>query len=222
MDALDVSKIGESERDVRAPTDQILSFKFRVNGRETDGVLDVIAGVMASKRQSTARDPVISAITINRPPHEVYAAWREYERLPRFMHWLESVKELGNGMTEWTAKLPAGGTISWTAITTEDVPGRRIAWRTIENAKVPSCGSITLEPTLNGVGTELTVEMQYDVPGSRALGALFAKLASKEQVNADLKRFKQVVETGEVVRSDASIHPGFHPARPSAEKGLAR
>jgi uncharacterized membrane protein len=46
-----------------------------------------------------------------------------------------------------------------------------------------------------------------------------AKLFGEEpavQVDGDLRRFKQVMETGEVVRSYASIHHGPHPARPSA------
>jgi hypothetical protein len=36
-----------------------------------------------------------------------------------------------------------------------------------------------------------------------------------ERVRDDLRRLKQVAELGEVVHSDASIHRGPHPARPS-------
>jgi uncharacterized membrane protein len=181
--------------------------------------LDVVTGVLNARKQSSAREAVIETITVYRPPADVYAAWRDFEQFPRFMNWLESVRDLGNGLTEWTAKLPVGGTTTWTAVTTEDRPGQRISWRTIENAKVPSHGTVLFKPTLDGMATEIEVEMQYDVPGSRALGALFAKLATREQVNGDLKRFKQVLETGEVVQSDSSIHVGPHPARPSSSTG---
>ena len=216
-DAIDITALALAARNPKASQTRLIASIASVLGVTA---VDVLAAVLATKRQSAARAPAISAITINRPPMEVYEAWRDYERFPRFMHWLESVRDLGNGLTQWTAKLPVGGTITWRAVTTEDRPGERIAWRTLDDAKVPSRGAVTFKPTLNGFGTEIEVEMQYDVPGSRALGAFFAKLASKEQVNGDLKRFKQVLETGEVVRSDSSIHKGPHPARPS-EKGLA-
>lgn len=186
--------------------------------------VDVVAAVINTRRRSSSRQPVIETITVNRPPSEVYVAWRDFEQFPRFMNWLESVRDLGNGLTQWTARLPVGGTVTWTAVTTEDRPGQRISWRTVEKSKVPNRGTVVFKPTLNGMGTEIEVQMQYDVPGARRLGALFAKLATKEQINGDLKRFKQVLETGEVVRSDASIHRGPHPARPPmpSEKTLQK
>ena len=65
-------------------------------------------------------------------------------------------------------------------------------------------------------GTEITVDLRYQPPGGK-LGAFFAKLFGEEpsqQVKSDLRRFKQVLELGEVVHSDASIHRGMHPAQP--------
>jgi uncharacterized membrane protein len=63
------------------------------------------------------------------------------------------------------------------------------------------------------------VELKYEPPAG-AIGAAFAKLFGEEpnqQIKGDLRRLKQVLETGEVVHSDASIHRGMHPARPSGE-----
>ena len=222
-DAIDLSALVLAMRHRKADRARLLGSIASAMGVTA---LDVVAAVMNSRRASSARKPVIETITVNRPPSEVYAMWRDFERFPRFMNWLESVRDLGNGLTQWTARLPIGGTITWTAVTTEDRPSQRIAWRTVEKAKVPNRGTVVFKPTLNGMGTEIEVQMQYDVPGSKRLGALFAKLASKEQINGDLKRFKQVLETGEVVRSDASIHRGPHAARPpmpsekSLEKGV--
>ena len=219
-DALDVGALLLAMRNPEASRTRLAASLASVLGVTA---LDVLTGIKNAKQQSHAREAVISTITINRPPSEVYAAWRDFEQFPRFMHWLESVKDLGNGLSQWTAKLPIGGTVSWNAVMIEDRPGERISWRATQDAKVPSHGTVSFKPTLDGRGTEIEVEMQYDVPGSRRLGALFAKLATKEQVNADLKRLRQVLETGEVVRSDASIHMGPHPARPSSNnvsKGL--
>jgi hypothetical protein len=60
------------------------------------------------------------------------------------------------------------------------------------------------------------VELEYEPPGGK-LGSIVAKLFGEEpgqQVAGDLRRFKQVIEVGEVVNSDASIHRGMHAARP--------
>ena len=67
-----------------------------------------------------------------------------------------------------------------------------------------------------GRGTEVCVRME--VPRRAGmLGQAAAKMgrAPEQQVENDLRRFKQVLETGEVVHSDASIHRGPHPARPA-------
>jgi uncharacterized membrane protein len=183
-------------------------------------VLDVVAAVRASSVKKQGRAPVIEAITINRPRSDVYAAWRDFEQLPRYMDWLESVQARGNGLSHWVAKLPVGGTVEWDAILIEDRPGERISWRTVDGAPAPHSGTVLFKSSPNGIATEVEVEMQYDVPGGRKLAGLFAKLASKPQIEGDLRRFKQVLETGEIVRSDASIHRGPHPARPSMQKGL--
>ena len=56
-------------------------------------------------------------------------------------------------------------------------------------------------------GTEVHVDLHYDPPAGSA-GAMVAKLFGEEpgqQLRDDLRRFKQVMETGEVVRSDGSL-----------------
>jgi uncharacterized membrane protein len=77
---------------------------------------------------------------------------------------------------------------------------------------------VSFERASGGRGTVVRVELEYAPPGG-AVGALFAKLFGEEpgqQIDDDLRRFKQIIEVGEVVKSDASIHPGMHPAQPPA------
>ena len=216
-DVIDLATIGLAARAKKCDRGRLFASAAGVAGVMA---IDIFAAVKAMRSQQQARVPVIESITINRPVGEVYAAWRDFEQLPQFMDWLESVRDIGGGLSHWVAKLPVGGTVEWTAVLVEDIPNERISWRTIDKAKVPHKGTVWFVPTLDGRGTEIHVEMQYDVPGSRRLGAFAAKLATKGQVEGDLRRFKQVLETGEVVRSDASIHRGPHPARPS-EKELS-
>lgn len=162
---------------------------------------------------------VHKTMTVTRSPDEAYRLWRDFEGLPRFMRHLESVRETGDGRSHWVAKGPAGLRIEWDAELLEDRPGELIAWRSLPEAEVANAGTVRFKPAPGGRGTELHVQLRYAPPAGRA-GATFAKLFGREpsqEVEGDLRRFKQVLEVGEVVHSDASIHRGPHPARPSGE-----
>jgi uncharacterized membrane protein len=159
---------------------------------------------------------VRQAITVDRGPEEVYAFWRDFANLPRFMEHLESVQVIDASRSHWIVSAPAGRTVEWDAELTEDVPNERLAWRSLPGAEVPNRGVVRFVPAPGERGTEVHVELRYEPPVGR-LGALVAKLFGEEpaqQVRGDLRRFKQVLETGEVVRSDASIQRGMHPAQP--------
>jgi uncharacterized membrane protein len=121
-----------------------------------------------------------------------------------------------NGRSHWRAKGPAGTGVEWDADITVDRPGETLAWQSREGADVPNSGSVTFSRAPGGRGTEIRVELRYHPPAGR-FGAAIAKLFGEEpsqQIEGDLRRLKQVLETGEVVHSDASIHRGMHPARP--------
>ena len=161
---------------------------------------------------------VISAITVNRPRDEVYRYWRDLANLPKFMTHLESV-QVKNGRSKWRAKGPMGMPVEWEAEIVADQPNENLAWRSCEGSDVPNQGSVRFLDAPGGRGTEVRVELRYDPPAG-ALGAAVAKIFGAEpgqEIAGDLRRFKQVIETGEVLHSDASIHKGPHPARPTSE-----
>ncbi len=193
--------------------------------------LDLVAarrssdGRSSNGRSSSKGDLELkAAITIAKTPQEVYDFWRGLERLPSFMWHLEQVEWTGEGRTRWTAKAPLGRSVSWEAELVEDVRGEVIAWRSLPGADVDNSGSVRFTPAPAGRGTELRVHLRYAVPGGR-LGATVARLLGEEphqQVEDDLRRCKQVLETGEVVRSDGSPegsvarhHALQSPAQPS-------
>jgi uncharacterized membrane protein len=158
---------------------------------------------------------VKKAITVNRSPEELYRFWRDFQNLPRFMDHLDSV-EVTDGRSHWRAKAPAGRTVEWDAEIVEDRPNELIAWRSVDGADVPNSGVVRFKPAPGDRGTEVHVELTYEPPGG-ALGATIAKLFGEEpeqQVASDLRHFKQVMEAGEVVYSDATVHDHAHPARP--------
>lgn len=173
--------------------------------------LDVLCAQQLSSKNGTAQTggavQVKKSIAINSSPEELYSFWRNFENLPRFMSHLKSVQTTGDGRSHWVAKGPAGTTVEWDAEITEDRPNELIAWRSLEGADVENSGSVRFERAPGGRGTFVRVEIDYNPPGG-VIGATVAKLLGEEpeqQVSDDLRRFKQVVETGEVVVSDATI-----------------
>ncbi|HVL97805.1 MAG TPA: SRPBCC family protein [Egibacteraceae bacterium] len=174
------------------------------------GVADLVAARALARASSRITEDgatrLRTAITVNRPPEEVYRSWRDFERLPQFMYHLESVQPTEQGRWHWVARAPAGKTVEWDAEIVEDRPGEVVAWRSLEGGDVDTCGLVRFAPATGDRGTEVVVEMEYTPPGGRA-GAVAAKLfgeSPEQQVRDDLRRFKQVMETGEVVRSDGS------------------
>lgn len=160
----------------------------------------------------------LKTITVNQPAEAVYRFWRDFENLSQFMAHLKSV-QVDNARSHWCARGPLGTRVEWDAEVIEDRPNEFIAWRSVANADIASRGSVSFRPAPGGHGTEITVELCYDPPAGK-LGATLAKLFGKEpgqQISGDLRRLKQVLETGEVLHSDASIHRGMHPARPSGK-----
>ena len=160
---------------------------------------------------------VTQVLTVNRPVDEVYRFWRDFQNLPRFMRHLEAVQTTGGRRSHWKAKAPAGRTVEWDAEVVEDRPNEEIAWRSLAGADVDNSGSVRFVPAPAGRGTEVRVVLQYNPPGG-ALGAAVARLFGEEpeqQLRDDLRAFKQVLETGEVVHSEASVHQRPHPARPA-------
>jgi uncharacterized membrane protein len=176
--------------------------------------MDLFAALRQDRRPWAHGMTLHAAITVKRPREEVYRFWRDLTNLPRFMMHLESVQVIDQRYSHWIATGPAGKTVEWDAEITDDRPGAFIAWRSDEGAMVRNSGVVRFTDAPGGRGTEVRVELRYDPPGG-VVGATFARLMGEhpdQQVRDDLRRFKQVMETGEVVRSDASPE-GVHTIR---------
>lgn len=147
-----------------------------------------------------------AAITVQRSPEEVYRFWRDLENLPSFMYHLESVTTGPEDRSHWIAKAPVGQPIRWDAQITEDVPNKRIAWQSLPGSGIQNGGCVDFAPDSSGKGTEVRVSIGYHLPGGAIAkaGATLLGESPDQQVNDDLRRFKQILETGQVVRSDGS------------------
>jgi uncharacterized membrane protein len=158
-------------------------------------------------------------VTVLVSPDEAYRFWSDFENLPRFMRHLDSVRPLGDRRSRWTMAGPGDTRLEWEVEIVEDRPGEVIAWRSAEEMPVSSSGSVHFRAAPVGRGTEVTLEVEYDPPLG-VLGAALAKIFREEpgqQVRDDLRRFKQLMEVGEVLVSDGTLRRGPRPARPPEE-----
>ena len=155
------------------------------------------------------------SMTVNRPMQEVHNFWRRLENLPRFMRHLESVQVTGDRTSHWRAAGPAGVTTEWDAEIVEDSPGR-ISWKSIGEADIPNEGVVEFHDAPGGRGTEVKVRIFYHPPAGTAgkVAAQVLNSISAQQIEEDLKRFKQVMETGET--STAEMAPGARVPRAGA------
>jgi uncharacterized membrane protein len=168
--------------------------------------LDVLCSKQNSQRpfQKGQTNYVRKSITLSRSPEEIYKYWRNFEQLPRFMNHLQSVTDLGGGRSHWVAKGPAGMSVEWDAQITHDEPNRLIAWRSLDGSDVDNSGEAQFLPATGGRGTVLRVQLRYSPPAGK-VGAAFAKLlgeSPEKQIAVDLLRFKQMIETGEIARTE--------------------
>src|SRR5438067_8505364 len=96
-------------------------------------------------------------VNINKPVEDVYAFWRDFENLPRFMRHLESVTCDGPRRSHWVAKAPAGRRVTWDAEIVEEKPNELIAWRSLDDADIRHAGAVEFERGPGARGTTIRV-----------------------------------------------------------------
>lgn len=158
-------------------------------------------GKARGERAAEAAPPLVeTSVTVNRPRREVYDFWRRLENLPRFMRHLEAVEERGDGISHWVARSPLGMRVEWDAETVEEREGELLSWRSLPGSQVDNAGSVLFEDAPAGRGTVVRVSMELSPVGNglgRALGKVLNPITS-QQVHEDLRRFKSLVEAGEI------------------------
>jgi uncharacterized membrane protein len=146
-----------------------------------------------------------AAITVNRPVAEVFAFWHDVQNLPRFLEQLQSVRDLGAGRSRWRQTDGSGAEIEFDVELTAQEINERVAWRSLEGSEIESSGEVTFTTAPGGRGTEVRAAVHRPKGGGLAAAAAAVLDGDgSQQVRDDLRRFKQLLETGEVVRSEAS------------------
>ena len=174
----------------------------------------IVAGVAGSaiaaygvRRLVTKLRPTIieaeHVMTIKRPARELYQLWVDWGRVPMWMHGVQSVTKLGNGITRWVVDGPGGGTIEYDAQVLEKDEGKSFAWMTTPDSPIKAYGEVHFEETSRG--TVMRTVLAYSSPVG-LLGVAIAGMQGVEptpQLKEHLRRFKQLAEAGEVANNES-------------------
>lgn len=172
-------------------------------GASGHGPLLRAAGLEADDEDADTAEVIAAekSLTVARPRDEVYGRWRRLEDLPDFMRHLDTVTVQDERRSHWKARVPGGhGHLEWEAEITDDQPGERLAWRSLPGATVFNSGAVRFGDAPSGQGTEVHVRIEYRPPGG-PIGSAAARLlnpAFAQMVKEDIRRFKQLMETGEI------------------------
>lgn len=146
-----------------------------------------------------------ATITINREAGDLYTAWHDFSRLPKFMRYIKEIRQAGSDRWHWVADLPMAGSLEWDSIVTADEPNERIAWRSVEGSDIDTEGEVRFRRHPGGRGTNVQVDMSYRAPGG-TIGNAASKMMglSKKMLQEDLRHFKQIMEAGEIPKGGAT------------------
>ena len=184
--------------------------------RSLRGALTAIAGGTLAYKAATSQGGIQEAVglnqvikvektvTINKPAEELYRFWHKFENLPNFMKHLKSVTVLSDKRSHWIANAPLGASVEWDADIIEERENEFISWASVEGADVDNSGFVRFKAAPEGRGTEVKVVIEYNPPGGAVTSAL-AKLFGEEpeqQVGDDLRRFKMIMEAGEIATTE--------------------
>jgi uncharacterized membrane protein len=229
-DSIDLASLGKAMQNPENDRTKLTAATIAVLGATA---VDVICSVKLTRdqtRRATGHDEgsyevpqssegmarLSAIITVNKPIEEVYAFWKDSRNFPRFMNSLESVQPISERLSHWKIKAPAGMSVEFDAEIATDTPNELIEWRSVDAAHVENTGSVRFRRAVGNRGTEVQLETEFKPKGG-PIGARVSRAMSmvpKTNLMNDLRRFKQIIEVGEVTKSDATAVPGMHPARP--------
>ena len=147
--------------------------------------LDLLAAVdnqrlaRAGQRAASGAIRVRKSLNINRPPEACYRFWRDFENFPGFMQHVDEVRVLDATRSHWRVRAPFGRQVEWDAEIVSDIPSQQLGWRTLADAEIGHSGVVRFAPGIGGRGTKIGEE-------------------PSQQIEQDLRRFKQLIETGEI------------------------
>lgn len=149
-----------------------------------------------NERMGTRKITAKKNITIHEKPDSLYRFWHDFGNLPSFISHLESVRNLGNGISQWTLKIPIGSRITWKARISEDRENEFIRWRSLPHSDIVNEGSVSFDKREDGKGTEVAVHISYEPPAGHdnLIETVLLNTITAEQIEQDLHHLKRMME----------------------------
>jgi uncharacterized membrane protein len=163
--------------------------------------LDVLCAQDLMLRGAAAR--ASASIVLHCPIEECYRFWRNFENHAQFMPYVESVRSTGSRTAHWIAALPGKKKVEWNTEITKDLRNEQITWHSVNGSGLYHAGTIRFSPSSGDRGTVARIKIVYREPVSGR--GVLARLLGKEpdqMLYKDLRRFKQLMETGEVITTE--------------------
>lgn len=164
------------------------------------GAVGAMRNAQSERGEAGAAPEVERSITIGKTADELRASWLDARTLPQLMASFAAVRAAGDGRTHWKVEGPPGRAWEWDAETV-DRPGEGLGWRALPGAAIPNEGWVRFHPAPAGRGTVATLRLRFDPPGGPLADALLKLLGATPLdmvADAALRRFKNLVETGEI------------------------
>ncbi len=215
-DAVDLALLGVAFLSPRTDKSRLMAATTAVAGVTA---LDVMGAAELSRGLGTTMQPrhhavaLRAVVTVGKPAEELYRFWRDFGNMPKFMRHVESVEVRDDRRSHWRARGPGDALVEWDSEVIAEQPNELIAWRSLPGAPMEHEGTVRFQKAPRDRGTEVTVEMEYTPPGG-VLGAVAAKLigrAPDQELSQDLRRFKALMETGEIPVSEGVLRGAAQP-----------
>ncbi|NJC81903.1 SRPBCC family protein [Planosporangium mesophilum] len=173
-------------------------------GRVALGAAVGAVGYLAVRSVRVAADggrrSYLGAVTIYRPPAEVYAFWRDLPNLGRSLGRVVRVDEIDDQRSRWVVEGPGSSEVDFIVELLADEPQRLLAWRA-DGAPVPHEGRVEFTPAPGDRGTEVRLYVTFTPSGATAVGPLSGDRVGRLLSDA-LRRVKQIIEAGEAITAE--------------------
>jgi uncharacterized membrane protein len=153
-----------------------------------------VGGMMLSKQMKKNKgsgmdSSIVETIEVNVPVSTAYNQWTQFEDFPQFMASVHEIRQIDDKHLHWKANV-AGEEKEWDVEITEQIPDKRIAWRSTSG--VPNGGVATFHKIADDV-TRVTLQMDYQPEGTlEKLGDAFG--AVRMETRGNLQKFKDMLE----------------------------
>jgi uncharacterized membrane protein len=161
------------------------------------------------RTSSWPRNPgtIEARVTIQRPVTEVFRFYQDFKNLPRFLGDVMAIEQIGPASFRWAIQGPLGIRVNWTIRVTEERTNELIRYETVTPPGLTTRWEIHFAPVPESGDTVVREVMKPPLGRlGRAALALIGKFPA-EEVSANLRRLKQVIETGQVTDTSHSV-PG--------------